>query len=111
MQDNNIEENYFWKNRKSEAVLFFKYWLKHEYFPRILSFTDTTVNSKIAATAYEKEFKAARKYAKMKHNRRAMKNFKLVKSKYKNVNKVSITINNYLNCVMMMRNVVANWWL
>ncbi|CAG8616835.1 1256_t:CDS:2, partial [Paraglomus occultum] len=83
-----MQENHFYKNRKLPVGnLYFKHWLTHAYFPRIHSFADTTVNSKIVTAAYNEEFNAARIYAEQKFDRKALEKFKHAESKYKNVNK------------------------
>lgn len=99
--DKEIENNnYFYLNCKgTDANLYFKHWLMYAYFPEITSFANTPVNSNTAMAAYVRELFAASDYAARNHQRKVGLKYGRVFSKYQTLNKVSIAINNYLNCV------------
>ena len=75
-----------------------KYWLEYAYLARILSFTKTNVTTKTATAAYLTELSAAMNDC--VGNKRHSAKLTHVQKKFGTIKKVSIAINNYLNCVI-----------
>jgi len=95
----NIEDNHFVLNRnENEAKLYFKYWLEYVYLAKISSFTETNVTAKTATAAYLTESSAA--MDECVGNKRHSAKLTHVQKKFGTIKKVSIAINNYLNCVI-----------